>query len=76
MLPIIDNPFRCFWNAEKVKTESEYEFRVQVFDDGVGDLMDVDGLKQAGHGGQRFRTAHGGAGAEDLSAAARLPSDR
>src|SRR6516165_8052232 len=32
--------------------------------------MDVDGLKQCGHFGQSFGTAHGGAWPEDLSAAA------
>src|SRR3989442_14855051 len=32
--------------------------------------MDVDGLKQCGHFGQSFGTAHGGAGSEDLSAVA------
>ncbi len=47
---------------------------------GAGDPlpgMDVDGLKQCRHFGQSFGTAHGGAGSEDLSAAAVvLPPER
>jgi len=39
--------------------------------------MDVDGLKKRCHFGESFGTAHGGAGSEDLSAAAVvLPPER
>ena len=41
LLPVVDDPFRSFRDAEQIQTEVEQEFRVQIVYDGIGDLLRV-----------------------------------